>query len=607
MKIVTTFQIANFKAFGVAQRIPLRPITLIYGANSAGKSSILHALALAHHAIETGELDTRRTRIGGESIDLGGFRQYVHRRERDRQVELVFELDSDRLSGRMTEVLRSARRVAVELAVGGGFANERPAPSGDAARGSDREDGVRLERFSVKADGSPLLSMSVRGDGLFRLDRLDHGHPIFREALREILTLATTIQDVNQEDFDGLGEVLDDLVSGVTARQHGLFPRIEDKLEEPREDTGGNLLAISQGRRQRDLAQATRIFLPRILHDLIESISSIIESAVRDLVYLGPLRSYPPRHLAFSQHHDPNWFAGGGHAWDVVRAREDVKARVNEWLGDENRLKTPYELEILDFLPAISMPGELSSKLEKTLHGLFSEFLNGLSNEGPSILRTLSEAAQGFTGQMNEAAREFTDQVNKAARELTEQTTEMENIIGNQIDTEHIFKRWIDEIVESYPDGLQDLILVDKRSGTAVSHRDVGIGVSQVLPVLVSAYASSGKLLAIEQPEIHLHPALQAELGDVFLESALGGDGNTLVIESHSEHLLLRIMRRMRETSARKLPDGIPEVRPEDVMVLFIEPDGEQSLIREMPLNERGELVKAWPGGFFEEGLREIF
>ena len=41
--------------------------------------------------------------------------------------------------------------------------------------------------------------------------------------------------------------------------------------------------------------------------------------------------------------------------------------------------------------------------------------------------------------------------------------------------------------------------------------------------------------------------------------------------------------------------------------MLFVEPDGARSLIREMPLNERGELVKAWPGGFFEEGLREIF
>ena len=100
---------------------------------------------------------------------------------------------------------------------------------------------------------------------------------------------------------------------------------------------------------------------------------------------------------------------------------------------------------------------------------------------------------------------------------------------------------------------------------------------------------------------------LQAELGDVVIESALGGSGNTLLIETHSEHLLLRIMRRMRETATGKLPDDVSPVRPEDVMVLFVEPDGEHSLVREMPLSETGELVKAWPGGFFEEGMREIF
>ena len=91
------------------------------------------------------------------------------------------------------------------------------------------------------------------------------------------------------------------------------------------------------------------------------------------------------------------------------------------------------------------------------------------------------------------------------------------------------------------------------------------------------------------------------------ISSALDGGGNTFLIETHSEHLLLRIMRRMRETSTGELPDGVPEVHPEDVMVLFVEPDSSQSIVREMPLNERGELVKAWPGGFFEEGLREIF
>jgi hypothetical protein len=62
----------------------------------------------------------------------------------------------------------------------------------------------------------------------------------------------------------------------------------------------------------------------------------------------------------------------------------------------------------------------------------------------------------------------------------------------------------------------------------------------------------------------------------------------------------------MRETSRAELPEGSPRVTPDDVAVLFVEPSGTGSIVREMPLNERGELIKAWPGGFFEEGLREV-
>ena len=100
---------------------------------------------------------------------------------------------------------------------------------------------------------------------------------------------------------------------------------------------------------------------------------------------------------------------------------------------------------------------------------------------------------------------------------------------------------------------------------------------------------------------------MQAELGDVFIESALGENKNTFILETHSEHLILRIMRRMRETFEGTLPEGQHSLSPKDVSILYVEPDGDKSIIREMPLNERGELVKSWPGGFFEEGLREVF
>jgi hypothetical protein len=63
----------------------------------------------------------------------------------------------------------------------------------------------------------------------------------------------------------------------------------------------------------------------------------------------------------------------------------------------------------------------------------------------------------------------------------------------------------------------------------------------------------------------------------------------------------------MRETANGSLPEGIPQICPDDVAVLYVERLGNKSIIREMPLNETGELVKAWPGGFFEEGMNEVF
>src|SRR5947209_6845132 len=110
---LTALRIGNFKAFADTQRIPLRPLTLIYGPNSAGKSSILHSLLLAHHAVDKGELDVHRMPISGDSVDLGGFRQYVHRREVNRRMEWSAEFDTSGFKGRMGELLAPVRQLVV--------------------------------------------------------------------------------------------------------------------------------------------------------------------------------------------------------------------------------------------------------------------------------------------------------------------------------------------------------------------------------------------------------------------------------------------------------------------------------------------------------------
>ena len=576
---LTAFSIANFKAFAATQRIPLRPITLIYGANSAGKSSVLHAFALAHHAIETGDLDIQRTQIGGETIDLGGFRQYVHRRDPDRRVEVGFEMDPGLLPGRVGELVRSSRKIEVEVEI----------------REFGGKDGIRVGRYELEVDGTPLLTMSARPGGLMSLN-LHHGHPVFRELCRAILMFATTTQQIHEEDFVPLGEAVDALVPGLTARTAGLFARIEEEAEDGEEEAEGwgSFLPVSRGQRREDLATAVRLFLPKALRDLVGGVAEVLESEVRRLRYLGPLRSYPPRHLAFSQHHDPNWFAGGGFAWDVVRTNEDVRQQVNTWLGDADRLKTPYQLEVRDLLPASVVSRELPTKLRKALYDLAVSFLRRRESDPEAELSRLAD-------EVSERVAEYD------AGKPEGIIAEIEELVSSASDEEALSERWAEEMVEARPEALQDLVLIDKRTGTPVSHRDVGIGVSQVLPVLVSAYASRDKLLAIEQPEIHLHPALQAELGDVFLESALGEGPNSFLIETHSEHLLLRILRRIRETTDGELPPGFPEVHPEQVAVLYIQPGREDTEVLHIPVTADGEFDRLWPEGFFAERSKELF
>ncbi len=549
--MLTALRIGNFKAFAESQRIPVRPLTLIYGANSSGKSSVLHSLVLARHALETGDLDVHRTNVGGESVDLGGFRQYVHRREANRRVEWAMDMDTSSFKDRLAELFAPVKQVTMLLNLGIGLDDQdHPLP----------ESIPEIHTYELLVDGQSLLRMSRRRDGKLQLDRLDHEHPVFREVIKAMVMLSTTTETIHPEDFEGLDEAIAELVPEVVAKSTQFLP---DGLAESNVFSPGGqarLFTISRARRKEELSAAVRSFLPRKIDEILRGVGQVVAGELSRLRYLGPLRSYPPRHLAFSQHHDPNWYAGGGYAWDVIRRDASVRKLVNEWLSAPDRLQTPYELKLRHLL---------------TIDDLRNDFWDIVMDIEDKFVGSGKYEGVEFKGDL------FGDEIPSALERLKERESTLSDV--------------------------QELILIDTRSNTVVSHRDVGIGVSQVLPVLVTSYASRNKIIAIEQPEIHLHPALQADLGDVFIQSALGPGSNRFLIETHSEHLLLRVMRRMRETSNGELPEGIPPITPKDVCVLFVQPKGTSSAVRHLELDEEGQLLDPWPGGFFEEGYRERF
>ena len=125
----------------------------------------------------------------------------------------------------------------------------------------------------------------------------------------------------------------------------------------------------------------------------------------------------------------------------------------------------------------------------------------------------------------------------------------------------------------------------------------VGVGVSQVLPVLVECLmADPGSVILLEQPELHLHPALQQRLADFFI--AMVRSGRQLIVETHSEYMVSRLRRRIVEDPDDELL-GLSKV-------IFAERDRETGLssYREVELSPFG-AIEEWPAGFFDQAAEE--
>jgi predicted ATPase len=139
--------------------------------------------------------------------------------------------------------------------------------------------------------------------------------------------------------------------------------------------------------------------------------------------------------------------------------------------------------------------------------------------------------------------------------------------------------------------------LMGPEGAKQVTIADVGFGVSQLLPVvLIGVRSEASSLLLFEQPEIHLHPKLQANLADFFLRMALLG--KRIVVETHSDHFINRLRRRIAEDPTDELRDK--------VNILFVRPphDGQGATIEAMKVDRYG-IIENWPPDFLPESADE--
>ncbi len=137
------------------------------------------------------------------------------------------------------------------------------------------------------------------------------------------------------------------------------------------------------------------------------------------------------------------------------------------------------------------------------------------------------------------------------------------------------------------------------RSNIMLSANQLGTGISQVLPLIVAANYDDVGLISIEQPELHIHPRFQVELADVFLRTK---DKHSFLIETHSEHIILRLLKRIRETSETET-----QVSIEDISIIYLTPTSDGTTAQCLKITSDGDFENDWPHGFFDERDEELF
>lgn len=597
---LSRIEIENFKGIGAAQVIDLKPITLLFGPNSAGKSTILQSLHYLREILERRNADPDQT-IAGGLIDLGGFATLIHGHDLNRAIKLkvCIDLRDDQGSERLP--LNSGgslgdpnfRNLGIRYLVGENTELKEYAVVQDIALGlevrwSDLLQAPYVAKALVEIDGSAVAELhSPAQQGRAHLTAFNFSHPLLQAATDPDDLMEVVEEALDEREAGAEGDLIGDPFSTPLGNEIWELSRetsadaTENKTVEFRiavetvlgalpdldRPLGLDLVEIDQNLiRQRYAADAAiprlskegeraaadeyeferrrRAGLNALLDELVLGPIRIVRDYLSAMTYVGPLREIPSRKYRPRLSPDESRWAQGLAAWDLLYTDPSGKLLedVNSWLGGDERLKTGYRLEKFQF-KEVPVPSRFHQLFER---GLSEDDLGELQD----LYATLS--------------------------------------------------------------GRSEIALRDFEKGIIVAPSDVGVGISQMIPVIVGCLRNQQGILAIEQPELHVHPAIQVGLGDLFIQAvqaneSIVGAGKTLLVETHSEHIMLRLLRRIRETTENEVPPGVIGLSSNDLAVIYVESSDDGVRFRPLRVDPEGEFIDRWPKGFFEERAEELF
>jgi hypothetical protein len=566
--MITAITLENFKGVREPVTLRFRPITLLFGANSAGKSSFFHSLHYAHELFEHHNADADHTATGGPYVDLGGFESLVHGRDRNAAVRIKLDVRMDGLPWYGF----GANYDAIGSAVGADIRSFLRDPIVEASvdltiRWSHYEQRPYVASNTISLNGTPFAEITCESN----IDRrslriLNANLPEFWVMSefgeeQELFGKETVFHRSGLlfESYPNVGLGYTELPLAQARRRGDALPDLDVPLEflhqEPPESViaGSGRLMTDDEQRDTDILAFGQQFMAAV-SELVLAPCEAVRHSLRHMRYLGPVRESPSRHHRAHHRSDPRRWASGLGAWDVLAtASEEFVSGVSKWMGDQDRLGTGYEVGILEcFEIPVSDPLVVKLRSGRLIDD------EGYSADSP------------------------------ASDPLASKTTH------------------------------RQLYIVPKGTDLALRPQDVGTGIAQLLPVVVTILDGNSRLLCIEQPELHVHPRVQAAIADLLIEG-FRNHGHLVVAETHSECLVIRLLRRIRESVGRVSANSDAKTRrqpnkpvatklsPSDVAIYFISSSNGAVQCREIEVDDAGEFIQDWPDDFFEVDFKERY
>ena len=590
----TEIGIENFKAFGKMQRIPLKPITLLYGPNSSGKSSLLQSLLLFKQTLEESADDKIVLLPKGNFVDLGGYQEFIngHDIRKDFHLLISFKYSWAFMEWQETMWPEKTADLSLEFSFSQGKTDDilmtsiktrdslHPDPIVEwknvweipylkravlKMKGEFEKDGIALEELDRWLSN---LKRSV-----LVMDCMNMAHYLFKhywDGYGEYCAKQYSINKKNKKEFPSyceetkteltrLKKHIEEQLQKIEALNNKLNANAPGLEEEELQNEKGKIIIL-----QAKFQQLTQILrLSRTIHRALMHASYEEFLKIRDFPASNRLISIANCFPCDKEVHL------NGEEWVFQHIPEFVALGKTPTVPTDPKSSFSKISHHSSIAPMIYDIFNAASDFLPTASPYFKEYLRRIVYIGP--LREYPERVYSYSGNIP-------SNVGKSGKSTPDILLKRPDLVAK-------VNEWFDRFdigynlkIDVLKRNLFSLSLVDKNTGTEVSPKDVGFGIGQLLPILVQGVLSENKIMLIEQPEIHVHPRLQAEMGSFFAELAgrAGAGhseesaffeyapfepadakyGNQFIIETHSEHLVLRLLRIIRDTTNGELKEG---------------------------------------------------